>query len=313
MFLSPAPLLNWVVRRRKRNGAASNGVEGKMTDKHVIEVIRALGRETDVPEELVEAVVRRALPSIRLVPRFSQEAEALPVGGCRIGGAPDLPQGVEWPRLSTDGRSETAPVASPGAPLSFLVQVNLAEVAFADVEQLLPKSGMFYFFFHLDEDGLQDVARVLFTQGTELRPAIVSAELPADQLYRGFNLVPQLEWTVPSPYDLGALAAEHLELWDELEDRVAAAQGYGSPTTYGPGYAVHRLLGHAQFIQADGMGERERLLLQVSSDAGLSREGYPESGIGETWHDAGRIYYIIGEKALKSHRFTEAFVTVECN
>jgi hypothetical protein len=49
-------------------------------------------------------------------------------------------------------------------------------------------------------------------------------------VYRGFNLVPKLEWTVPLPGDLGL--AEHLELWDELEDRIAAAQGYESPRTY---------------------------------------------------------------------------------
>jgi uncharacterized protein YwqG len=194
--------------------------------------------------------------------------------------------------------------------LSFLLQVNLAEVAFADLEQLLPKSGMLYFFFHLDEVGIENVATVLFAQNTEVRRTTAPLDLPAEQIYRGFNLVPNLEWTVPSPYDLSL--ADHFELWDELEDRVAAAQGYESPTTYGRGYAVHRLLGHAQFIQADGTGEGERLLLQVSSDAGLSRYGYPESGIGETWHDAGRIYYLISEEFLKSHRFAEAYVHVEC-
>jgi hypothetical protein len=275
-------------------------------DKRVAEVIRTTAREQGTPNTLVEAVLGHLLPSIRLVAQHPKPGEEGRVGGCRIGGAPDLPPGVDWPRLSTD------PEAPPGEPLSFLLQVNLAEVAFADREQLLPTSGMLSFFFHLDADGAEDVATVLFTQGTELRQATVPPELPADQLYRGFNLVPQLEWTVPSPDDLGALAAEHLELWDELEDRVAAAQGYKSPTTYGPGYAVHRLLGHAQFIQAFGTGAGERLLLQVSSDAGLSREGYPESGIGETWHDCGRIYYLISEEALKAHRFAEIYVTVEC-
>jgi len=277
-----------------------------MTDKRVIEVIRAVGRETGVPEEIVEAVVRRVLPSIRLVPQFPRETEASQVGGCRIGGVPDLPQGIEWPRLPPGARSPEAP---PGAPLSFLLQVNLAEVAFVDLEQLLPKSGMLYFFFH-GGVGADDVAAILFAQGTDLRRATAPLDLPADQLYRGFDLVPNLEWTVPAPDDLGL--AEHFELWDELEDRVAAAQGHDSPTTYGPGYAVHRLLGHPQFIQAFGTGEGLRLLLQVSSDAGLSEHGYPESGIGATWHDCGRIYYLISEEALKSHGFAEAFCSVEC-
>jgi uncharacterized protein YwqG len=281
-----------------------------MADKRVIEVIRAVGRETDVPEDIVEGVLRRTLPSIRLVPQFPREAEPLQLGGCRIGGEPDLPQGIEWPRLSTDAQYYADSVAPVGAPLSFLLQINLVEVAFADQEQLLPKSGMLYFFFYLDEDGYDDVATVLFTQSTELLRTTAPPDLPAHQLYRGFNLIPNLEWTVPLPGDLGL--TDHLQLWDELEDRVAAVQGYESPRTYGRGYAVHRLLGHAQFIQADGMGETERLLLQVSSDAGLSRDGHPESGIGATWHDCGRIFYLINKEALMSHRFAEVFVTVEC-
>ncbi len=281
-------------------------------DNRVAEVVRATAREQGTPEVVAEAVLGGLLPSIRLVAQRPKAREEDRVGGCRIGGLPDLPQGVEWPRLSTGVRGAAGPAPSPGTPLSFLLQVNLAEVASADLEQLLPKSGMLYFFFHLDEGGAgdADVAAVLFAQGSELRRTTAPPALPPDQLYRGFSLVPELEWTVPSAYDLGL--ADHLELWDELEDRVAAAQGYESPTTYGPGHAVHRLLGHAQFIQADGMGERERLLLQVSSDAGLAEYGYPESGIGATWHDCGRIYYIIDKEVLKAHRFAEAFVSVEC-
>jgi hypothetical protein len=278
-------------------------------DKRVADAIWMAAREHGTSETVVEAVVKGLLPSIRLVAQHPEVGEEVRVGGCRIGGAPDLPQGTAWPRLCADARRIAEPGAPSGAPLSFLLQVNLAEAAFADREQLLPESGMLYFFFHLDEDGAEDVPAVLYSQGIELRPTTVPPDLPTDQVYRSFNLVPQLEWTVPSPDDLGA---DDVELWDSLEDRVAASQGYDSPTTYGPGWAIQRLLGHAQFIQGSGVGNGERLLLQVSSDAGLSKDGYPESGIGATWHDAGRIYYLISEESLKSYRFSETYVHVEC-
>jgi hypothetical protein len=281
-------------------------------DKRVADAIRMTARDHDTPSVLVEAVLKGGVPSIRLVAQHSKLGEKECIGGCRIGGAPDLPQGTEWPRLSRGERRLAEQGAPCGEPLSFLIQVNLAEVVFADREQLLPKSGMLYFFFHLDEEGDEDVTAVLCAQGTELRRATVPRDLPADQFYRSFDLVPELEWTVPSPSDLGALAAEHLDLWNELEDKVAAAQGYDSPSTYGPGWAMHRLLGHAQFVQHSGMGVGERLLLQISSDAQLSECGYPESGIGATWHDAGRIYYLISEEALKAHRFAKAYAHVEC-
>src|SRR4051794_17562521 len=133
-------------------------------DKRVADVIRTTAREQGTPDVVVEAVLGSLLPSIRLVAQHPKAGEEGGVGGCRIGGVPDLPQGVEWPRLSRGARSIPP-------PLSFLLQVNLAEVAFADREQVLPKSGMLYFFFHLDEGvvGDADVATVLFAQASELR------------------------------------------------------------------------------------------------------------------------------------------------
>jgi uncharacterized protein YwqG len=278
-----------------------------MIDKCVADVIWTTARELGTPDGVVEAVLKSVRPSIRLLAQHPKAGEEGRIGGCRIGGAPDLPRGVEWPRLPADDGSDA------GAPLSFLLQVNLAEVAFADVERLLPTSGMLYFFFHLDLDGVADASPVLFARSAELRRAPPPPDLPADEFYKGFDLVPKLEWTVPPPEDLGQEGAvlEYFDICDELEDKLAAAQGYKSPRTYGPGHAAHRLIGHAQFIQSFGTGVGERLLLQVSSDAGLSREGYPESGIGKTWHDAGRIYYLIGAEALRSHRFEPAYLYVE--
>jgi uncharacterized protein YwqG len=278
-------------------------------DKCLADVIWTAAREQGTPDSVVEVVLKNMLPSIRLVPRHPGVGEDGRIGACRIGGVPDLPPGVEWPRLSPDARSDDELYGSQGTPLSFLLQINLAEVAFADLENLLPKSGMLYFFFYFEEDILEYHGPVLFTQRTDLQRAAVPPDLPADEIYRCFNLVPELEWTVPTPEDLGL--NDHFELWDELEDKVAAAQGYESPTTYGPGYAVHRMLGHPQFIQS-GSSAGETLLLQVSSDAGLSKQGYPESGIGESWHDCERIYYLIKEEALKAHRFKEIVVSVEC-
>src|SRR5690349_170759 len=124
-------------------------------DKRVADAIWMMAREQGTPDVVVEALLEGLLPSIRLVAQHPEVGEEARVGGCRIGGAPDLPQGTEWPRLSADARRLAEPGAPSGEPLSFLLQVNLAETAFADREQLLPKSGMLYFFFHLDEDGAE--------------------------------------------------------------------------------------------------------------------------------------------------------------
>ena len=65
---------------------------------------------------------------------------ALDRRGCsRIGGLPDLPSGVLWPCVSAQpstGRTHLA-----GQPLSFLMQLNLAEVSTLDNKQMLRPAG----------------------------------------------------------------------------------------------------------------------------------------------------------------------------
>jgi hypothetical protein len=65
--------------------------------------------------------------------------------------------------------------------LWFLMQVNLGEVASADVATLLPKAGMLYFFFHwhaADEPDAPDAGVVLFHSSAE--QGIRRVEAPAD-------------------------------------------------------------------------------------------------------------------------------------
>ena len=52
----------------------------------------------------------------------------------RLGGSPDLPSSIEWPRKGN-------------APLSFIAQVNLADVAPYEAEGLLPRDGLLSFFY----------------------------------------------------------------------------------------------------------------------------------------------------------------------
>jgi len=71
----------------------------------------------------------------------SQPTKDTAVGATRLGGIPDLPTGVDWPRHD-------------GKPLAFLCQFRLADVSLATGE--LPKTGLLSFFAYLtgDEQGL---------------------------------------------------------------------------------------------------------------------------------------------------------------
>ena len=272
--------------------------------QHVAQVIREESSQYSVPDAIVEAVLDRLLPSIRMLPQHPEEADAARVGCSRIGGLPDLPSGVLWPCISAQPSSGRTHLA--GQPLSFLMQLNLAEVSTLDKKQILPPRGMLYFFFRPVD--LEDESDVIFATGSlSLRPLAPPVDLPQPDMFQGFALAPRLEWTVPFPYTLGLceeLVVEHLRLWDTLEGRVAEAQGFGP--YYEP---KHRLLGHPQLIQGPGLEEGTRLLLQVDSDCVFFDKGYPHTGM--MWGDAGRIYYVIVDQELQSHRFEAANAFLE--
>jgi uncharacterized protein YwqG len=66
--------------------------------------------------------------------------ESIRVGASKIGGGPDLPDGVEWPAWHE--------------PMAFLGQFNLAEVARYERTGLLPRSGLLSFFYETDGEPL---------------------------------------------------------------------------------------------------------------------------------------------------------------
>ena len=59
------------------------------------------------------------------------------VGASKFGGVPDLPASVSW-RSNENGA------------LSFVAQINFAEVSKFDTDSLLPKSGILYLFYDIN-------------------------------------------------------------------------------------------------------------------------------------------------------------------
>ena len=59
------------------------------------------------------------------------------VGASKFGGQPDLPASVPWP-------------SNDNGALSFVAQINFAEVSKFDTDGLLPKSGMLYLFYDIN-------------------------------------------------------------------------------------------------------------------------------------------------------------------
>ncbi len=84
----------------------------------------------------------------------------LAVGSSKMLGNPDVWEGFDWPAIEEDGELYD---------INFLIQINCEEVAMYDHEGRLPKHGILYFFYDLDEmpwsPDNKDAARVLYYDG----------------------------------------------------------------------------------------------------------------------------------------------------
>ena len=93
---------------------------------------------------------------------------AVPIGGSKLFGSPDVPPDFEWPAVKD---SENC------YDLDFLCQINCVDKAPYDGGHLLPRSGILYFFydFAVSSGSIEDrnAARVVYSSQKNLEPLIM--------------------------------------------------------------------------------------------------------------------------------------------
>lgn len=265
-----------------------------------------------------EGLVGLCVPSLRLVPKKKSKLRS------RIGGLPDAPADFVWP------------ISSAGEPLSFVAQLDLAEVHAAKLpgSSVLPERGLLSF-FHGYEPGPDDAhcgnaGRVLLFDTASPLVAAPAPEHPSWTLVPRTPIAfdPQTEEVPPieSPFYALLLAAVGVPEPDSVSD-VAEVFGdfvdhYGSRGVRDDDeHPVHRVLGYADPLQADvylategnaskvplaawttlahhKAAARWRLLLQIDSDP--ARE--------MLFGDGGVLSFMIREDDLAARRFESAWV-----
>ena len=91
--------------------------------------------------------------------KISKPKDKLPTGASKLFGNPDVWDGFAWPYIEENGEKYD---------LTFMCQINCADAAAFDKKELLPKTGILYFFYDLDtmpEATDEKSARVLWYNG----------------------------------------------------------------------------------------------------------------------------------------------------
>jgi hypothetical protein len=132
-------------------------------------------------------LVQRA---VVLIPRRINE-RLLISGTTKLGGHPELPSNVDWPRVK-------------GEPLTFLAQIRLEELQrHLPAEHPLPTAGLLAFFVGNDPSstraGYLENARVLFTKpGAKLERREVPDDF-TDEIFQACAVEPKPTYKLPSP------------------------------------------------------------------------------------------------------------------
>ncbi len=259
----------------------------------------------------------------------SQSGKA--VTGSRFGGKPALPVGFEWPRFEAENyEGETA-----NRPLSFLCQINLAEIVAFDKDVLLPKKGLLLFFyeqesskwgFDTEDSGCSRVFYFEDTENVELMD--FPDDLKDEYRVKEFDILFSSNDSYPSYEEL----CRHSDIkcdWDEYDEKLEKI-----------GYVLdserHKLLGYANLIQDEMLTECERISRGLYCGDAKSYRNTPEdvkadiSKAASEWillfqmasiqeddfelmfGDVGNLYFYIRKDDLKAKRFDKAWLVSQC-
>lgn len=245
-------------------------------------------------ERILARMKAMAAPTVMMTATASE-------GFSKLGGDPELPQGMDWP-------------IGPEGPLAFLAQVDLAGARLAGGPDWLPKDGRLYVFGD-DRYGMRDQLRIVFSMaqaGPPLAPPPTQKRgwrRPERRVgFSAHTSLPSLDWLGE---DIRRIDVSDGDL-EELSDLPGLEFGDGPHHRLG-GYPMEiqeeRLPVYAE-CEARGMEYRAnlpvppdieraaadwRLLVQIDSDSDLKMN----------WGDGGQFYVLIREQDARARDFSQ--------
>ncbi|MFZ4557361.1 MAG: YwqG family protein [Pseudanabaena sp.] len=258
-------------------------------------------------------------PAIHISKVNSQEDV---IGASRIGGLPDVPTDFQW-------------VLWQDRPLSFLAQINCADLqGFASANNL-PNSGMLYFLYDaIDQPwGFDPSDRgssaIIYHPSTEnLIPSSLpeGADIDNGWLFPSYPIQFREVLSLPN-YDSQAFEQlaisqnsvdDYVNLIADVNELMAANE------------PIHQIFGHSSNIQGDmqlecqlishgidyGNGYSEAIAKELADGASdwlLLLQLDTDDDLEMMWGDMGRLYFWIRESSLQSKSFNEAWTILQCS
>ncbi|MCG7391431.1 DUF1963 domain-containing protein [Microvirga sp. ACRRW] len=304
---------------------------------HTIADIEAKLLDMGLSEETARKIAGLSKPSVVLESIPVADEGDIRLGATKIGGRPDLPAPIPWPWREpySDAEErgeydeEIRRAATRPCPLSFVAQIDLAEVAAAGpTDPDLPKEGRLFLFYDVFDMpwGLQPAAlngsRLIYD--TSPVSDLIRVQAPDDSVLTQFEaLAVRCE---PSLSSLSPQSGEALEFIDE--DAFSEWSQWHEDNDE----KVHHVGGHPSQIQGDMAAQCVLVSHGLTSDAWVDEEAIAHINVEAereewvflfqiasdeehdmVWDDLGLLYVWIKRSDLKARRFDKAHLILQCH
>lgn len=245
----------------------------------------------------------------------------------KIGGRPFLPKGLDW------FRNTCAEGEKKGTPLSFIAQFNMEELREFDLDNMLPKKGILYFFYDLYEEPIgcmakeRNGAKIYFYDGEWEQ--LEEKDFPED-LDENFR-IPQFDVHFTTRYE-APMCEEYREIiqedigFDEYNNDLDALNLYQNNDE-----EVTKILGYADLCQGSMLLQCEMIRNNIDcndfehlkyQDEYIDAAGdwillfqvdtISDSDFELMFGDCGRLYYYIRKEDLKEKKFENGWLVSQC-
>lgn len=274
--------------------------------------------DEDVFNKLPDRVKAQLRRSFRLKTTRC-ELDTLPIGASHVGGVPDVPPGFVWPRYKD-------------APLSFIAQLQLAEVPLDMIDLSLPKNGSLMFFYDSEQRTWgfdpQDRGSALVSFTESPPDELIRTNAPTDTPEMGLFNCCRIEFEASASLPDAWSIHYQPELSVSESDMLFEYFDWCRSKTVGP---KHRVGGHADCVQnpmelecqlvANGLycgdstgyeDPRRASLEQTATDWKLLLQIDSDDEASMMWGDVGTIYFWIREADLRVRTFEHAWLVLQC-
>jgi len=267
-----------------------------------------------------DQLISMAKRSVRFIMNKSSDEE-IPVGASKIGGCPDLPPNQSFPKWK-------------GVPLSFLAQINLADISIFNTASELPSSGIISFFYSATQEtwgydpkhkGSWQV--FYFSDLKKLQRTKFPHDLPDEGHYLANTISFFEEWTLP-PFRSSIRESleftpeerkeyinfEHLlekqdqnkmknRIWGHPDAIQGDMQLQCQLVTNGIYCGDAKAREHPRYNELEPGSKDWELILQLDSE---------EDNARMCWGDVGRVYFWIHKTALANREFEKTWFQLQC-